>query len=263
MALSVRRMGLLTTNKVHLTVTALIFVAYFMIKSWFVGLPPNCLHAAGDGPSAAVDVLLPPAGDGEKRSLTAAGDDRPASADTPSPYYIYDSLPYEHLLNPDFMPNVVYYVWCGRRWFEFQHYLSVMSVVRQLRPDNIVFFYDVEPVVDVWTYNTWYSEIADSCPFFRRRRVLTDEPACMGHSTPNMTFVLANLLTANGGMYVNEQTILSRYPLNFRLKDLVVAFDPTSVDDSMPPALLATKHGLPGRYVANSHRPTHGRVVPC
>ena len=51
-----------------------------------------------------------------------------------------------------------------------------------------------------------------------------------------------------GGMYVNEHTILARYPLDLRLKDLVVGFDPTtSGDDHRAPALLATKPALPGR----------------
>jgi len=166
---------------------------------------------------------------------------------TPS-YFVYDSLPHQHLLNSSFAPNVVYYVWCGRRWFEFKHYLSVMSVVRLLRPDNIVFCYDSEPVVDSWTYNTWYSEIADIYPFFTRHRLLDDEPGCARNSTPNMTFV-RNLLTSTGGMYVNEHTILSRYSLDLRLKDLVVGFrpksDPTSSDNDTP-VLLATKPGLPG-----------------
>jgi len=193
----------------------------------------------------------PPTRDEDLRRQPAVvgGEGHVVSADTetrPPTYFVYDAMPHEHLLNSSFAPNVVYYVWCGRRWFEFQHYLSVMSVIRQLRPDNIVFCYDSEPIVDSWTYNTWYSEIADSYPFFRRHRLLADEHACVGHATPNMTFVRTYLLTSTGGMYMNEHTILARYPLDLRLRDLVVGVDPTTNDDEEAPALLATKPGLPG-----------------
>ena len=170
------------------------------------------------------------------------------AANTTPSYFVYDSLPHEHLLNSSFAPNVVYYVWCGRRWFEFKHYLSVMSVVRLLRPDSIVFLYDSEPVVDSSGYNTWYSEISDSYPFFRRHELHANQPGC-ARDSPNVTFV-RHLLYSTGGMYVNEHTILSRYSLDLRLKDLVVGFgpksDPTSSDDDTP-ALLATKPAaLPG-----------------
>ena len=199
-------------------------------------------------PTADVDRrqklrVLAPVG---RRTAEEAAD---TSATRPPSYFVHDSLPHEHLLNSSFAPNVVYYVWCGRRWFEFQHYLSVMSVVRLLRPDNIVFCYDAEPVVDSWTYSTWYSEIADYYPFFHRHRLLDNEPACLGHSTPNMTFVRTNLLTATGGMYVNEQTILARYELEQRLKDLVVGYVPRTdrtTHDDKPLALMATKPGVPG-----------------
>ena len=275
MALSVPRMGFLTIRAAQLILIVLFLVVYSMVTFRLAGPPPDCLsvrdfadqlrryelqvdaggfvHRLAERPFTASEV--PPVRDRERRPAAddklqarVPGDDGRASVETTPSYFVYDLLPHEHLLNSSFAPNVVYYVWCGRRWFEFQHYLSVMSVVRLLRPDNIVFCYDSEPVVDSWTYNTWYSEIADSYPFFRRHRLLDDEPGCAGYSTPNMTFV-QNLLTSTGGMYVNEHTILSRYPLDLRLKDLVVGFgsksDPTSSDNDTP-ALLATKPGLPG-----------------
>jgi len=269
-------MGFLTTSALQLILIVLFLVLYSMVTFRFAGPPPDCLsvrdfadqlrryqlqldaagllHRLADRSFTAAEV--PPAGDGEprpaadRRQAKAVGDAGRASTDTTPSYFVYDSMSHEQLLNSSFAPNVIYYVWCGRRWFEFQHYLSVMSVVRLLRPDNIVFCYDSEPIVDSWTYNTWYSEIADSYPFFRRHHLLANEPGCAGHSTPNMTFVRTYLLTGTGGMYMNEHTILSRYPLDLRLKDLVVGFgpksDPTSSDDNEAPALLATKPGLPG-----------------
>jgi len=224
MASSVRQMGVSNTGRAVKLILIVAFIVICLLVTFRFSGPSSINLSAGDG------------------------ERHPAADDKSWPSYFYDSLPHAHLLNSSFAPNVVYYVWCGQqRWFEFQHYLSVMSVVRLLRPDNIVFCYDVEPVVDELTYNTWYSEIADSYPFFRRRQL---PAACVGQSTPNMTFVRTYLLTGSGGMYMNEHTILSRYPLGLRLKDLVVGLDPTSSDDNKTPALLATKPRLPGKYHA-------------
>ena len=279
-------MGFLATGPAQLIFILLFLVAYSMITFRLAGPQPDCLsvrdfaeqlrryelrmdgagllHRLADlsPPAAVTQTRLEedrrPTGDVDRRqqSRVLAPEGRRTAEEaadmtaTRAPsYFVYDALPHEHLLNSSFAPNVVYYVWCGRRWFEFQHYLSVMSVVRLLRPDNIVFCYDAEPVVDSWTYSTWYSEIADYYPFFHRHRLLDNEPACLGHSTPNMTFVRTNLLTATGGMYVNEQTILARYELEQRLKDLVVGYVPRTdrtTHDDKPLALMATKPGVPG-----------------
>ena len=151
------------------------------------------------------------------------------------------------LLNTNHITNTVYYVWCGRRWFEFHNYLSVRSVIRHLRPDSIIFMYDIEPVIDDQTYNTWFSELADEYPFFQPFKINpATGPACIDYSKPNMTFVLS-LLTASGGLYVNEHTVLADYPVEMRLLDLVLATDPSSVgkyDENRVPALLATRKGL-------------------
>jgi hypothetical protein len=160
-------------------------------------------------------------------------------------------MPITELLNSSHIPNTVYYVWCGRRWFEFHHYLSVRSVIRHLRPDNIVFLYNSLPTVDSWTYNTWYSELTDEYPFFRPQQ-LNDktEPACLSEMHPNMTFI-SWLLSTTGGMYIHENTVLAEYPVELRFHDLVVATN-TPIDGDLTngnggigiPALLASKRGL-------------------
>lgn len=269
---TLRRLNLFTSSAAQILFILLFLVVYSMIAFRLAGPQADCLsvrdfteqlsryelqmNAAGllQRLADVSSARTPPARQEDLRPETRmATDGVLASADTKTaspPYFVYDTVPHEHLLNSSFAPNVVYYVWCGRRWFEFQHYLSVMSVIRQLRPDNIVFTYDYEPVVDSWTYNTWYSEIADIYPFFRRHHLLDDEPGCVGHGKVNMTFVRTYLLTATGGMYMNEHTILARYPLDLRLKDLVVGFglqsEPTTTTDAEAPALLAAKPGLPG-----------------
>jgi len=275
-----RRMVFLASSPLQFIFILLFLVVYAMVTFRLAGPQPDCLSvrdfaeqlrryelqldAAGllhrlvgqparTSVPPAWDEDRRPAGDGNERMEPRAVADKVRASSNmttrPPSYFVYDALPHEQLLNSSFAPNVVYYVWCGRRWFEFQHYLSVMSVIRALRPDNIVFCYDNEPVVDSWTYNTWYSEIVDSYPFFRQHRLLADEPGCVGFAAPNMTFIRTYLLTTTGGMYMNEHTILSQYRLELRLKHLVVGFRPqfdsTTKDDDKVPAMLATKPGLP------------------
>ena len=142
----------------------------------------------------------------------------------PTPESI-DNLPHEVVLDPSLTPNTVYYVWCGRRWFEFVNYLSVISVMRYVRPDNVVFYYDNYPVLDYWLYNTWFNEIVTAYPFFRPRFVNASVyHACAGHELVNMTFV-HDQLSRRGGLYMNENTILDSFPIRLRHYDIVNALD--------------------------------------
>ncbi|KAK2180872.1 hypothetical protein NP493_421g01047 [Ridgeia piscesae] len=170
----------------------------------------------------------------------AVGGVEHVAAPKPAPDAI-ESLPNDVLLDPRLAPNTVYYVWCGRRWFEFVHYLSVMSVMRFVRPDNVVFYYDSYPVLDYWLYNTWFDEIKQQYPFFRPRFVnTTTENMCSGHGIVNMAFVYKRL-TRRGGMYVNENTILASFPISLRRYDMVDA-----IEAIRGTGFLLTQGGLPG-----------------
>ena len=48
----------------------------------------------------------------------------------PSHVFDVELLPPEELLGPDLVPSVVFWVWCGPRWFEFHHYINVLSVLK-------------------------------------------------------------------------------------------------------------------------------------
>jgi len=91
---------------------------------------------------------------------------RKSKPTTRKPIFSIDLHDTAELLDPNLAPNTVFFVWCGNRWFEFHHYLSVLSVIKEIRPDNIVFFYDIYPVLDYFLYNTWLDELKDSFPFF-------------------------------------------------------------------------------------------------
>ncbi|XP_059142439.1 uncharacterized protein LOC131930095 [Physella acuta] len=60
--------------------------------------------------------------------------------------------------------SVVHYVWCGRKVFQFQHQLSLLSAVRILRPLKIYFYYHHLPEVDDFWYHTWFQELTQSVP---------------------------------------------------------------------------------------------------
>lgn len=47
-----------------------------------------------------------------------------------------------------YIPSIVYVVWCGRRWFEFHHYISLKSAIRSLHPDAVIFYCDYLPILD-------------------------------------------------------------------------------------------------------------------
>ena len=62
-------------------------------------------------------------------------------------------LPVSDVLLPDLIPPDVHFLWCGTKWFEFKHYLSVMSVRRMIQPDKIYIHFEQEPGLDRVYYN--------------------------------------------------------------------------------------------------------------
>ena len=151
------------------------------------------------------------------------------------------------MLSGDYSPSTVYYVWCGsNRLFEFHHYLSVMSVIRGLSPDNIVFLYDTHPARDSSIYNTWFDELKDAYPFFLAKQLDNAKgDACLGHAKVNPRFVY-KLLTEHGGMYISEYTLLDRLPVGYRNYSILNGLDVNTME-----GLLMAKKGFPGTH-ANS-----------
>lgn len=148
--------------------------------------------------------------------------------------------PSGHLLQTDAVPNNVLFVWCGQRLFEFNHYLSVRSVINTFKPHNIWFLYDFEPAIDKMTYNTWFKELQEEYPFFEVVPPSEDEvlPRCLGFKKPNSQFIY-DFLSVHGGLYLNEEVIIDHFPLPLRRKDLVFALGDVEIGKSFP--LLQTK----------------------
>lgn len=118
-------------------------------------------------------------------------------------------------IQPDNVSNNVFYVWCGHKLFEFRHYISILSVIKELQPFTIIFYYNQFPQRDKDYYNTWFQEIRNTYPFLQLKKLTASQNGCLESSIPNMAFIY-NLLKQEGGLYVNEDTIFDRYPLYFR-----------------------------------------------
>jgi len=170
---------------------------------------------------------------------------------------IHPRLPVHSILNNSYSPNTVFYVWCGKRQFEFQHYLSVLSVAYYLRPDNILFFYDVAPVVDSNSYNTWFQELREKYAFFHGHQLSDKEYGCVKSATPNMTFVY-EVLTRRGGVYIHEMTLVSHLQVRHRLNNIVNA-----LDERTKTGLMMTHRGYPGNGSDLKNGSTTSRTFSC
>ncbi|CAL1535240.1 unnamed protein product [Lymnaea stagnalis] len=127
---------------------------------------------------------------------------------------------------PGEFPYLVHYFWCGEKIFRFEDYLGLLSVVRVLRPQKLVFHYHALPYVDEDWYHTWFQELKQSVPnLVLRHTNLT--PRCGSREV--LAFGLRQLAD-EGGIYVGERTVLTHFPgeafsrefsyFNFRRLDL-------------------------------------------
>ena len=158
----------------------------------------------------------------------------------PTVQYEVDSAPVEYLLNPEYAPNTVFYLWCGtQRSLQFHHYLNIMSVIKNMRPDNIIFMYRNLPALDQHIYNTFYSELKDNYPFFRA--IPADKNACH-HNYPSSEFV-KQYLTKYGGWFMSPLTMVNAYTASLRNTSFINAYN-----KSTEQGFLMARTGYPGHY---------------
>ncbi|KAK7488448.1 hypothetical protein BaRGS_00020233 [Batillaria attramentaria] len=96
-------------------------------------------------------------------------------------------------------PLTVHYMWCRKSHFEYKHYVSVMSVAKVLRPDQIVFHYLEMPLSDKKGYFTWFEDLQQEIamlslkPIHRLRYCGHDFPATVSKDSdfpnPNGVFM--------------------------------------------------------------------------
>ena len=137
-------------------------------------------------------------------------------------------------LQSGLIPSTVHYVWCGRRWFEFKHYLSMVSVIRAIHPDQIIFHYETEPIMDQEYYNQWLGELRKDYPYIKLDRMNDDAvKICTTDHETRVKMIMRMVDAGGGGMYVSENTWLLSFAPTRRLADMEFAIDPTSVDGYM------------------------------
>ena len=120
------------------------------------------------------------------------------------------------LLHNVSVPHVVYYVWCRPPYFQFQHYVSVLSVIRVLRPDAILFYYEDRPPGDI--YYTWFAELQSQYALLTTQRV-ANGTACV-NGQPRNDFIL-DTMSGIGGIYININVTLAHFILNPRQIDYI------------------------------------------
>ncbi|XP_071109713.1 uncharacterized protein [Haliotis cracherodii] len=75
------------------------------------------------------------------------------------------------MLIPGTPPFIVHYLWCRKGYFEFKHYLSILSIVHVIRPDVIMFHYTHLPETDSKGYVTWFEDIQRDIPFLSFKKI--------------------------------------------------------------------------------------------
>ena len=120
-------------------------------------------------------------------------------------------------LQEDTVPNIVYYIWCDRKIFDFKHYLSVKSVFRFINPDRVVIYVAHQPRIDKYHYNQWYSELIKEEALFQVMSIDTHKALC--DSVEGRQKLIKRALK-DGGIYIYENVILTRFPLEVRTADM-------------------------------------------
>ena len=196
-------------------------------------LPYNHIHFAADDNDEAKE------GEESKEFIKFGKDQQLRQQHDPVNERSYGSIdkPFVHTYGT--IPPVIYVVWCGRRWFEFNHYMSLLSAIRILHPDKIYFYYDFLPILDQWIYNTWFDELRDEFPFFHFIEVKATDGICVGHSKVDLAFIRHKMMYVQGGVYINEHTIIDQFPRSLWDYDTVDA-----LDDNTGHGFFAIKGGI-------------------
>ena len=133
-----------------------------------------------------------------------------------------DNLKY---LQPNLIPAIVHFVWCGDRCFEFRHYLAMKSAIRLIRPDKIVFHYETLPVMDKRYYNQWFELLKHDYEFLYVQQMNNATVRMCSADHKSYTEHVINLLNDEGGMYMGISTILTNFSVEHRKVDVAYGLE--------------------------------------
>ncbi|XP_076446836.1 uncharacterized protein LOC143284085 isoform X2 [Babylonia areolata] len=170
-------------------------------------------------------------------------------------------------LRSDLAPATVHFLWCGKRPFEFRHYMAVKRAEHLIRPDKIFFHYEALPEVDAEGYFLWFNRtLADRDNFLLRP---LNSSRCAMEGAERYITVL-DLLERFGGIYIPEDAILVDFPVHLRSAAIVTgvqASSPSQFQDGVMAAMKgafskpATADEL--LVVLSKGRQDNGGIQPC
>lgn len=141
-----------------------------------------------------------------------------------------EDLVAENLI-PGLVPSIVHFVWCGSRFFDFKHYLSLLSVIKVVKPDKLIFHYDSLPVVDKLFYYQWLDNLKHDYPFLQMEKLTANYlEICSSDTDAIKLNLILSLLEPAGGIYIGENTWITEFQPLMRLIDLDYAIEPHSLD---------------------------------
>ena len=88
--------------------------------------------------------------------------------------------------------NEVYVIWCGEGILTFRHYVSIISIAKQLAPFVLHFYCEHLPVEDTHHYYQWFETIKSELPFLT---ITVKQNICLPtKNSPNLTLMANQLL---------------------------------------------------------------------
>ncbi|ELU00321.1 hypothetical protein CAPTEDRAFT_217705 [Capitella teleta] len=158
------------------------------------------------------------------------------------------------------IPRIMHYVWCEQKSsFTFNHFLSVLSVIRTMVPDSIYLYYETGnyPTLDEKMYNTWLEELRYNFPW------LITEPQnntkiCSG-SIPNEYFVMSKL-RKHGGAFMDFSIAMVEFDESLMPFDFIFEQGPQSY------GIIGSKPNFPFEvqtYDQLKRRSENGKVFQC
>lgn len=105
----------------------------------------------------------------------------------------------------DPVAETVHYFWCQEKTFQFQHYVSVLSVVKALEPLSIVIHYSSKPRTSL--YYTWLGDLVEALPNIVLHDLGENHPCSLSQRLRTNT--IQDTLSVKGGLYVGENVIVT------------------------------------------------------
>ncbi|CAL1546328.1 unnamed protein product [Lymnaea stagnalis] len=144
-------------------------------------------------------------------------------------------------LLPDLAPPIVHFIWCGRRKFEFRHFLSIKRADNLIKPDKIFFHYQDLPEIDNEHYYTWFNQTRSENDHVLLKKL--NMTSCPQHGAERYLLVLS-ILEYFGGIYVPEDAILVDFPVHLRAAEFMSGVVVKSLTEYLDGIIVAKKNGF-------------------